>query len=126
MNKSFYDYSKLKSNENKFKQNTQNFQNTHYQEENFEQKTNLNSHQTSQNNQKSNESSQTKNIEDTINYYKDMSQDDLMANLLSEVAKQKQQGTFDVEKLEKAISSFSSFLTPEQQKNMRELLNKIK
>lgn len=145
MNKSFYDFSKLKASENSSGQNyqntrhSQNSQSENYaQNENSQQRTResgsqqkyqstQNSQDTENQNQNSDSQySQTKNIEDTINRYKDMSQDDLMSNLLNEVSKQKQQGTFDVAKLENAISSFSSFLTPQQQKNMKELLNKIK
>lgn len=65
-------------------------------------------------------------IENTINKYKNMSQNELLSSLYSEVAKQKSQGTFDPLKLENAISSLGGFLTPEQQKNMKELLRKFK
>jgi len=77
-------------------------------------------------NQNMGKGSNTEKVEDTLNKYKNMSQGDLLSNLYSEVAKQKQQGTFDARRLENAISSLGGLLTPEQQKNMKEMLNKLK
>lgn len=82
--------------------------------------------QTGFNRQNQNTGAGQEQIEETINKYKNMSQGELLSNLYSEVSKQKMQGTFDPVKLENAISSLGNFLTPEQQKNMKELLRKLK
>ena len=62
---------------------------------------------------------------EAVNKYSQMSQPELMQNLLFEVQKQKQNGTFDIQKLENTLSSLDAFLTPQQKKNIKELLNQI-
>ena len=66
------------------------------------------------------------NMEDMVCKYKNMSKGDLMSNFFSEAQKQKQNGTLDVAKLEKTIDGMGSYLTAEQKKNIKELLNKIR
>lgn len=66
------------------------------------------------------------NIEDMVGKYKNMSKGDLMSTFFQEAQKQKQNGTLDVGKLEKTIDGMGSYLTAEQKKNIKELLNKIK
>lgn len=66
------------------------------------------------------------NLNDAVNFYGQMSQDDLMKNLVMEVNKQKQNGTFDAQKLENAVDSLGLFLTPQQKKNIKEIINQLK
>ncbi|MDD4816116.1 MAG: hypothetical protein PHQ62_03170 [Clostridia bacterium] len=82
-------------------------------------------HQKQDNAQKSSDDN-NKNIEDMVGKYKNMSKNDLMSSFFQEAQKQKQNGTLDVAKLEKAIDNMGSYLSAEQKKNIKELLNKIK
>ncbi|MBQ2713669.1 MAG: hypothetical protein IJF22_01695 [Clostridia bacterium] len=65
------------------------------------------------------------NLEEQIKHYQSMPREDLLATFYQEVAKQKQNGTFDLKKLESTLSSLDAFLSPEQKKNIKELLNQI-
>lgn len=65
------------------------------------------------------------NFEEQIKHYQSMPREDLLATFYQEVAKQKQNGTFDLKKLESTLSSLDAFLSPEQKKNIKELLNQI-
>jgi len=124
MKKSFYKYSQSKNFDNEFKYKTENIQTDfNKQKSDFEKNKQNTSNRQKQNN---NASFNQGKIEETINKYKNMSQSDLLTNLYSEVSKQKMQGTFDPIKLENAILSLGSFLTPQQQNNMKELLRKLK
>ena len=105
MSKSFYDFSKEKRYSNQA--NEQNFG------QGFK-------------NQTSKNQSTYDNISDAVNKYSQMSQDELMQNLLFEVQKQKQNGTFDVNRLENAVDSLGAYLTPQQKKNIKEILNSLK
>lgn len=148
MKKSFYEYSQNNNNGEKSKESNQKFSQMFneqkmnqqagfdHQNSNFAgrnsgfNRQNFNQNFAGQNNfnqtEFKNQNADKTNIEDTLNKYKNMSQGELLSNLYSEVAKQKQQGTFDVRRLENAISSLGGILTPEQQKNMKEMLNKLK
>ncbi|MBR5012821.1 MAG: hypothetical protein IKY15_02665 [Clostridia bacterium] len=64
-------------------------------------------------------------IEEQIKHFQSMPRNDLLATFYQEVEKQKQNKTFDKEKLENTLSSLDAFLTPEQKKNIKELLNQI-
>lgn len=72
-----------------------------------------------------NQPSPPKNFEEQIKHFQSMPKDDLLATFYKEVARQKQNGTFDLEKLETTLSSLDAFLSPEQKKNIKELLSKI-
>ena len=132
MKKSFYEFGNRKfgKDENPPKQDFRNSRSMHNAEnsQDFENYNRENSYfeKSRQSEQNSESESKKDELEGTINKYKDMSQSELLSNLFSEVNKQKQQGTFDIEKIENAISGLSSYLTPEQQNNMREMLRKFK
>ena len=68
---------------------------------------------------------QNQNFEQQIKHFESMPREDLLKTLHHEVAKQKQNGTFDIQKLESTLSSLDAFLTPQQKKNIKELLNQI-
>ncbi len=78
----------------------------------------------SQNNK--NEEKIKKNIEKSFEKYKDMTENDLMSQLLNEANKQKQRGNFDYEKLKSAVDRMSSFLPEEHVKKLRQLLEQLK
>lgn len=65
------------------------------------------------------------NFEEQIKHFQSMQRDELLSTFYTEVAKQKQNGTFDLQKLETTLSSLDAFLSPEQKKNIKELLSKI-
>ena len=67
--------------------------------------------------------------EDLLNKYnniKDMSQQELMEELLKEVHAQKSTGQFDYDSLEKSVESLGYYLSEDQKNNLKFLLNKIK
>ncbi len=57
---------------------------------------------------------------------KEKSYDELMTELIEEVSKQKQNGSFDFESLACSVEAMKPFLSAEQQANIKELLKKIK
>lgn len=63
---------------------------------------------------------------EAVNKYSQMSQPELMQNLLFEVQKQKQNGTFDPNRLESAVDSLSAVLTNEQMRNIKEIIKSLK
>lgn len=65
------------------------------------------------------------NFEEQIKHYQSMPREDLLATFYQEVAKQKQNGTFDIKKLEHTLSSLDAFLSPEQKKNIKEILSQL-
>lgn len=65
------------------------------------------------------------NIEEIVNQYQNMPRDELMQNFYTEVAKQKANGTFNLARLEQSIDSLSAFLSPEQKKNIKEILKNL-
>ena len=68
---------------------------------------------------------QSQNFEQQIKHFQSLPKEDLLKTFHQEVAKQKQSGTFDIQKLQTTLSSLDAFLTPEQKKNIKELLNQI-
>ena len=64
-------------------------------------------------------------IEDIVGKYQNMPRDELMQNFYAEVAKQKANGTFNLNALEASIDSLDAFLNPEQKKNIKELLKNL-
>lgn len=107
MNRSFFEFGNEKMEQPKqtFQQSTENL---------------------SQNQSTNSNPANQKEMEDMVNKFSKMPQNDLMKNLFQEVQKQKRNGTFDVKKLENTIDSLGSFLTPQQKKNIKELLNQVK
>ena len=63
--------------------------------------------------------------QDIINKYKDMNQNDLMANLFSEATKLKQQGKLDQSTLNNLKSTLTPFLNSEQKEMLNNLVNAI-
>lgn len=68
---------------------------------------------------------QTKSLKDKINEYKSKSQNELLEELVSSVQKQKENGSYNQEKLFEMINTVSPYLTQEQVENMKGLLEKI-
>ena len=67
----------------------------------------------------------TNEYEKILNKYKDMDQNSLMHNLLSEASKLKKEGKLDHESINSIRSTLSPFLNEEQQKMLNELVNAI-
>lgn len=65
------------------------------------------------------------NIEKAYKHFQNMPKDELLSTLHKEVAKQKANGTFDIQKLETTLNTLDGFLSPEQKKNIKELLKKF-
>lgn len=60
------------------------------------------------------------------NEYKDMSSSQLSSELFKEVQRQKNEGTFDYNKLENMIESLKENLTEENYNNIKRILESIK
>jgi len=67
-----------------------------------------------------------KKYADTINSYKDLSQDELMQKLFSEAAKLKQNGSLNESSLNALKSTLSPMLNDDQRKMLDNLINMIK
>ncbi|MBQ8444100.1 MAG: hypothetical protein IJX25_01960 [Clostridia bacterium] len=65
-------------------------------------------------------------IRDKYNEYKDMSKQQLNQTLLSEVAKQKANGTFDYSQLESMVNSLQGVLPAKDYENIRSMLESLK
>ncbi len=68
----------------------------------------------------------SKKVESLYNEYKDKSEDELIKELLSHVAKQKQDGTFDYDSLCGMLNQVSPFLNESQKIKMKEILEQLK
>ena len=66
------------------------------------------------------------NLEKQIKHFESMPREDLLKTLHEEVAKQKQNGTFDPNRLESAVDSLSAVLTNEQMRNIKEIIRSLK
>lgn len=66
------------------------------------------------------------NIEEIYNKYKDKSQSEIMQELFGQVQKQKQNGTFDYEKIVSMVNMMSPYLNQEQKNNILTILSKLK
>ena len=67
-----------------------------------------------------------KKAEDLYEKYKDMSQGDLMNELMAQVANQKSNGTFNYNQLENSVQQVLPFLNEEQKNNLLTILQKLK
>lgn len=65
-------------------------------------------------------------IQDKFNTYKDMSKEELNSQLFKEVARQKSQGTFDYDGLERMVESLKGSLNDQQYNNIKRLLENLK
>ena len=63
--------------------------------------------------------------QDIINKYKNMDQNDLMANLFSEASKLKKEGKLDTSTLHNLKSTLAPFLNLQQQEMLNNLVNAI-
>ena len=76
--------------------------------------------------QKTKENATQADIEEKFNTYKDMSKEQLNSELFKEVARQKTQGTFDYDGLERMVESLQGSLSVEQYNNIKRLLENLK
>ena len=67
-----------------------------------------------------------KTLNDIYSKYKDFSQDDLFSTLMNEVAKQKENGTFDYVALENMVNSLEGTMPKENFENIKRILNRLK
>lgn len=67
-----------------------------------------------------------KDLKEKLNEYSQKSPNDLMSELLSNVQKQKANGSFNYEQLASMVNSISSHLTPDQKNNLEQILQRIK
>ncbi len=65
-------------------------------------------------------------IMEKYNSYKDLSSDQLNQELFKEVAKQKQNGSFDYQKLENMVEGLKGSLSPENYQNVKRILESLK
>ncbi len=72
------------------------------------------------------QNSQTEDVEKLFEKYKDMDSNSLMGELLKNVDRQKNDGSFDFEKLQSQINQILPYLTDEQQKYLMTILSQLK
>ena len=68
----------------------------------------------------------SENIENLYDKYKNLTQEELMQELAKNVAKQKQNGTFDFDNISQSINAILPYLSEEQKQNIMSLLSVIK
>lgn len=64
--------------------------------------------------------------EEAINAYSRMSEEDLTSEMMRVATRQKADGTFNAEELERMCASIAPMLTPEQHAKMRRLIDEVK
>lgn len=64
-------------------------------------------------------------INEAIEKYSDYSSDQLLNEFVNQTNKQKQDGTFDVGKLENVKNTLTPYLSAEQQKRLNEILKMV-
>ena len=111
MSRNFYDFSK-----NRVYERPNNNKNTYSQKHNFN----------AENTKSGDFSNINPEMAEAVNKYSKMSQSELMQNLLQEVSKQKQNGTFDASRLENAVDGLSGMLSGEQMRNIKEIIKSLK
>lgn len=67
----------------------------------------------------------SKQVENMYNSYKDKSEDELITELINHVAKQKQNGTFDMDNLEQMLAKVRPFLNEKQRQKLQDVLKQI-
>ena len=75
---------------------------------------------------KDNTTQKNDRVEDLYNVYKDMNSAELMQELKNQVSKQKQEGTFDYNKLSSTINQVLPYLSDNQKNNLLSILNSLK
>ena len=113
MSKNFYEFSQKKVYERPSQNKNTYSQKHHTSSENLKQKN-------------TNFSNINPEMAEAVNKYSKMSQNELMQNLLQEVNKQKQNGTFDAGRLEGAVDGLSGILSGEQMRNIKEIIKSLK
>lgn len=73
-----------------------------------------------------NNEEQSKKVEEIYDKFKDKNEDELMSELLNNVAKQKQDGTFNYNSIAETVEKLSPFLNADQKLKIKEILQKIK
>ena len=76
--------------------------------------------------QKQTNESSNKSVEEMYNNYKNMNSTQLMQELFSQVNMQKQNGTFNFDKLNESINQVLPYLGEEQKNNLLSILNSLK
>ena len=76
--------------------------------------------------QKQANESSNKSVEEMYNNYKNMNSAQLMQELFSQVNMQKQNGTFNFDKLNESINQVLPYLGEEQKNNLLSILNSLK
>lgn len=66
------------------------------------------------------------NVKEKLNEYSGKSEDQLMNDLASTVARMKKDGTFDISSLENLYNTASPFLNDEQRGRMRSIIDMLK
>lgn len=64
-------------------------------------------------------------VQDLINKFQSMDEAELLGEIFKIINKQKQDGTFDPQKIRDIAQNIKSFLTVEQQEKLDELLNRF-
>lgn len=80
---------------------------------------------TQNNHEQKNAQDSEENIKNIYNKYKDKNEDELLSELISNVNKQKQEGTFNIENITNMLSKISPYLTQEQSDKIKDILQKI-
>ena len=70
--------------------------------------------------------SQEEFIKSKVQEYSKLSEGEMLSKLLGEVQSAKMNGTFDYNKISSSVEMIREYLTPEQQKNLENLLGKIR
>lgn len=65
-------------------------------------------------------------VEEVFNKYKDLEQDQLIKELYKNIEKQKNDGTYNYEKICEMVEKMTPFLSKEQALKIRQLLKEIK
>lgn len=68
----------------------------------------------------------SQNIEQLYNNYKNLNQEQLTEELYKNIAKQKNDGTFDFQKIQSIIQNVMPYLGEEQKNNLLSIMQKIK
>lgn len=78
------------------------------------------------NDENKNENISEKTLQERYDKYKNMDASQLSNELISEVGRQKMEGSFDYKKLENAVESLRGNLSEENYKNIKKILEGLK
>lgn len=111
-------------NQNVKKSTTNNFENYNKNTENFNQNSE-NLQKNSQNTQNFENFDIDKDLKDKINTYQNMTEKQLQAELFKEVSRQKQNGTFSLQRIEEVKNKLLPMLTEEQRQKLEGLIKML-